>query len=174
MMPSPPLARAGRFCVAAALLEVMCLALSLRGAELAVGDTVPNFAAKDQQGKPFKFEGGRKFLLLGFERGATTAADEKLAALGAGWLEKHDAVYVMDIHPMPRIVRVFALPKLRKNPQRIVLVDDPNLLMSMPRKPGNITVLMLTPERKVTEIRYWNAASESPDKVLNDPAQNRN
>lgn len=163
----------GRILFLALLLGAWCAA-SLPAAELAVGDTMPAFAAKDQHGKAFKFDGGPKFLLLGFERSATTAANGKLAALEAGWLEKHDAVYVMDIHPMPAIARVFAMPKLRKNPQRIVLVDDPKLLASLPRQPGKITVLLLTPERKVNEIRYWNPASETPEAALNGPAQGHN
>ena len=99
-----------------------------RAAELAVGDAVPAFSAKDQFGKEFKFAPGLRFLVLGFEMGAAKQANLKLAGLGGGWLEKRGAVYVMDIHTMPAVARLFALPKMRKYPQRIVLAEAEGLL----------------------------------------------
>ena len=85
--------------------------LALQADELKVGDAVPVFSARDQFGKEFKLAAGLRFLLVGFDMGAGKAANLKLADLGAGWLENHGAAYVLDIHTMPGIARVFALPK---------------------------------------------------------------
>ena len=46
----------------------------------------------------------------------------QVGGASAGFLEKHQAVYVTDSHTMPSVARVFALPKMLKYPQRIVLV----------------------------------------------------
>jgi hypothetical protein len=99
--------------------------------------------------------------------GASKAANLKLAELGPGWLEKQGAVYVLDIHTMPAIARVFALPKMRKYPQRIILADAESLLAPFPRQPERVTVLVLTPAGKLKEIRYWNPASEALATQLN-------
>jgi hypothetical protein len=141
--------------------------LSLAAGELKVGDAVPLFSASDQFGKEFKFQAGLRFLLLGFDMGASKTANLKLADLGSGWLEKQGAVYVLDIHTMPAIARVFALPKLRKYPHRIILAEAESLLAPFPRQPERLTVLVLTPGGKIKEIRFWNPASEALAARLN-------
>lgn len=151
------------------LMTLTCwstFALSTRAADLAVGDAVPAFSAKDQFGKDFKFEPGLRFLLLGFEMGVSKEANQKLAGLGAGWLEERKAAYVLDIHTMPGVARVFALPKMRKYPHRIILGDDEKMLAPFSRQSGRITVLVLTPDGKIREVRYWNPASELLPDVL--------
>jgi hypothetical protein len=133
---------------------------------LKVGDAVPVFSAKDQFGKDFKLAPGLHFLLLGFDMGASKTANLKLTDLGAGWLEKHGAVYVLDIHTMPAVARLFAFPKMRKYPHRIILGDDEKLLAPFPRQEGKITVLVLAMDGKIQEIRYWNPTSEALEGVL--------
>jgi hypothetical protein len=150
----------------ATLFLFTALAVSTHAGALLVGDTVPAFSAKDQFGKEFKPVAGLRFLLLGFDMGTSKTANLKLADLGAGWLEKHSAAYVLDIHTMPGVARLFALPKLRKYPHRIVLGDDEKMLAAFPRRPEKITVLVLTPTGKISEIRYWNPAGETLDAVL--------
>jgi len=151
----------------AAILFNVAFVLSLPAGELKVGDVVPAFSAQDQFGKEFKFAAGLHFLLLGFDMSSGKAANLKLADLGPGWLEKREAVYVLDVHTMPGIARVFALPKMRKYPHRIVLAEAESLLAPFPRQPDKITVLVLTPEGKIKEIRYWNPAKEAPGTQLN-------
>ena len=149
--------------LAANAISVCCavFGLSLQAGQLTVGDAVPAFSAKDQFGKDFKFAAGLHFLLVGFEISAGKEANLKLADLGPGWLEKHGAVYVLDIHTMPGIARVFALPKMRKYPHRIMLADTESLLAPFPRQPERITVLVLTTDGKIKEIRYWQPAKEA-------------
>lgn len=154
------------FARGAALLFTVTLAVSIHAGELVVGDTVPAFSAKDQFSKEFKPDAGLRFLLLGFDMGTSKIANLKLADLGAGWLEKHSAAYVLDIHTMPGIARLFAFPKLRKYPHRIVLGDDEKMLAVFPRQPEKITVLVLTPTGKISEIRYWNPATETLEAIL--------
>ena len=126
----------------------------------AVGDAVPAFAGKDQHGKEFVFTNGVRFLLVATERAVGTSANHKLAEQGAGLLEKHQAVYVMDIHTMPGVARFFALPKMRKYPHRIVLVDSAKTLTGFPVQPDRVTVLALTPAGRIQKISYWNPDQE--------------
>jgi hypothetical protein len=134
--------------------------ISARAAQLAVGDAVPTFSAKDQHGKEFNLTNGVKFLLVATEMACAKSANQKLAEQGAGFLEKHQAAYVLDIHSMPSIARVFALPKMRKYPQRIVLVETAETLAAFPVQPGRVTVLALTSAGRVRKISYWDPARE--------------
>ena len=141
-------------------LGCLLLCLSTRAAPLAVGEAVPAMAANDQHGAAFQFTNGIRFLLVVTEMSASKVANQKLAAAGAGFLELHHAAYLMDIHTMPAIARVFALPKLRKYPHRIVLMDSADALTAFPAQPERVTVLALTPAGRVEKISYWNPVSE--------------
>ena len=77
------------------------LGISASASQLTVGDAVPAFSAKDQHGEEFVFTNGVQFLLIAQERASGTSANQKLAEQGAGFLERHQAVFVMDIHTMP-------------------------------------------------------------------------
>jgi len=149
-----------------AMLVGVGLALGASADELKTGDAVPVFSAKDQFGKDFKFEPGLHFLLLGFDMTTSKVANHKLADLGAGWLEKQGAAYVLDIHTMPGIARVFALPKMRKYPERIILGEEEKMLEPFPRQAERITVLVLTDDGKIKDVKYWNPESEALDSIL--------
>ena len=136
------------------------LGISASATPLAVGDPVPAFSAKDQHGKEFVFTNGVQFLLIAQERASGTSANKKLVEQGAGFLEKHQAVFVMDIHTMPSVARLFAMPKMRKYPQRIVLVETAGTLAWVPVQPGRLTVLAVTPAGHIQKISFWDPDSE--------------
>lgn len=141
-------------------LGVCLLCVSVRAGQLSVGDAVPAIVANDQHGAAFAITNGIRFLLVVKEMAAAKSANQKLAAAGAGFLEQHHAAYLMDIHTMPAIARVFALPKLRKYPHRIVLVASADALAAFPAQPDRVTVLALTPAGRVEKISYWDPTLE--------------
>ena len=61
---------------------------------------------------------------------------------------------------MPAIARFFAFPKMRKYPQRIILVDSAGALAEFPSRAGRVTVMAVTPDRRVKKISYWDPAGE--------------
>jgi hypothetical protein len=133
---------------------------SALAAPLAVGDAVPVFSAPDQHGKEFIFTNGVQYLLVATEMACGKAANQKLAAQRAGYLETNAAAYLLDIHLMPAVARVFALPKMRKYPQRIVLVESAETLAALPTQPGRVTVLALTSAGRIRKISYWDPVRE--------------
>lgn len=142
------------------VLGILLCCLATDAAPLAVGDAIPAISSKDQHGAAYTFTNGTAFLLVAVEMDAAKAANKKLAEQGAGYLEKHSATYLMDIHPMPGIAKVFALPKMRKYPHRIVLIETKGVLNWAPTKPGHVTVLTLNPEGRVQKIAYWQPVTE--------------
>jgi len=145
-------------------LVVCALALPgfcARADVLKVGDQIPAISAKDQHDVAYVFTNGTAYLLCAIDMDAAKAANHKLADQGAGFLEKHGAVYLMDVHTMPAIGKFFAIPKMQKYPERIVLIDTAGALDWLPAKTGSLTVLKLTPDARIKKISYWQPASES-------------
>ena len=59
-------------------------------------------------------------------------ANAALSALGKDYLPAKNAVYLANIHGMPGIGRMFALPKMKKYSHRIILGDDAALIARFP------------------------------------------
>jgi len=130
---------------------------------LAVGDKVPALEAKDQHDNAFTLPDDVAYVLVAFDMGTGKAANGKLEKKGAAWLDEHKAVYISNIHGMPGVGRMFALPKMRKYPHRIILADEEGLLDAYPQDKGMVTVLKLKPGRVIEAISYWDPRKdESP------------
>ena len=148
------------------IIALFLLRLPALAEQLKVGDTVPAISAKDQHGTEFIFTNTVRALLVATEMAPAKAANLKLAQQGAGFLEKHQAAYLMDIHAMPAVARYFALPKMRKYPHRIVLIETEATLKVFPAKPDCVTVLTISSARRIEKIEYWSPAQESVSKYF--------
>ncbi len=143
-----------------AILSWFCCNLAVSAAPLEVGAAIPALSAQDQHGVAYTFTNGTAYLLIALDMDSAKAANQKLAEQGAGFLDQHGAVYLMDIHPMPDIGKFFALRKMRKYPQRIILIETAGTMNWVPVKANHVTLLKLTPAGKVEKIAYWQPASE--------------
>lgn len=127
---------------------------------LKVGDPIPSFKAKDQHGTEFELTKGVHKMFVSFDMSTGKEANAYFAGKGAELLKGGRAVYVSNIHGMPAIGRVFALPKMRKYPHRIILADAQDLLARYPQQKDRITILTLDPELKIAQITFWNPKEE--------------
>ncbi len=119
-----------------------------------IGDKLDAFTVKDQHEKAYSFTPGPKILLVSFEMGTGKKANKWFAEKGADFLPKQQAVFIADIHGMPGVGRVFALPKMKKYPHRILLGDDKNLLLRYPKQDDRLTVLRLDADATITAIDF--------------------
>jgi len=147
-----------------------CLIISLHAAAFAapceVGSALAPFSAKDQHDQAFEFKSGAlRYLLVSHDMDTGKRANAALHAAGADYLPGKRAAYLANIHGMPGIGRVFALPKMRKYCHRIILGDDAELITRFPEQTGKVTVLALDGD-KVTAIHFWTPESEPIDSVL--------
>jgi len=146
-----------------------CLLLSWGAVTLAaaqplrVGDPLPGFTIKDQHEQEVAVEPGSsvRHLVVSFTMGTGKGANSYFENKGAGWLEEHEAAFVANIYGMPGIGRMFALPKMRKYPHRILLGDDEHLLTRYPEQKGKLTVFDLAADGRITAIRFLD-----PDREL--------
>ena len=137
------------------LLGLLATSRATLAGSLVVGDLVPVISAPDQNGKPFVSTNHYQFLLIATEMAAAKVANQKLAEQEAGFLELHHAAWLLDIHSMPAIARFFAFPKLRKYPQRIILVDRAEILAGFPAQAGRVTVVAVTPDQHIRNFSFW-------------------
>lgn len=135
-------------------------------APYAVGSKVEPFTAKDQHEKDFTFKPSEtKFLLVSHDMETGKKANTALNALGKDYLGTKKAVYVANIHGMPGIGRMFALPKMRKYTHTIILGDDAGLISRFPGQKDKVTVINLAGGKVIT-VQYWSPGAELLDTYL--------
>lgn len=125
------------------------------------GSKVASFTAKDQHEKEFTLKpADTRFLLVSHDMDTGKKANGALTALGKDYLGSKNAVYVANIHGMPGIGRMFALPKMRKYAHRIILGDDAALIANFPEQAGKVTILTLS-DGKVQSVSYWTPGTDN-------------
>ena len=145
---------------------IVSIGISALGAPCEVGQSLANFSAKDQHEQAFEFKSASlRYLLVSHDMDTGKRANAALHAAGADYLPGKRAAYLANIHGMPGIGRVFALPKMRKYCHRIILGDDAELITRFPEQTGKVTILTLDGD-KITAIRFWTPESEPIDSVL--------
>ena len=135
-------------------------------APYATGSKVEAFSAKTQHDKEFTFKpANTQFLLVTHDMETGKKANAILTTVGPDKLTNKKVVYLANIHGMPGVGRMFALPKMRKYSHTIILGDDAGLIAKFPEEKNKVTVLKLS-DGKVTSVRYWDPGAEDVDGFL--------
>ena len=142
-----------------ALAALFLTSSSLFAEKLSIGDPMPAISATDQHEKPYAVEPTTERVLVSFEMGTGKQANAYLEKQGPDYLPRHKAVFVANIHGMPGIGRVFALPKMRKYGHRILLADEEGLLDDIPQEKDKVTVIALDPEGRIASVSFWSPKS---------------
>ncbi len=142
------------------LVTVLMFFVSLVEAELKVGDTFPLIAAKDQHEVDYAIDEGTKRVLISFDMKTGKKTNKFLAEKGADFLPEQSAVFIANIYGMPGIGRMFALPKMRKYPHRILLGDEEGLLDEIPTEKKRVTVVVLGEGAVIESIEFWDPKSD--------------
>jgi hypothetical protein len=130
------------------------------------GSQVQPFTAKDQHENAFAFKpADTRFLLVTHDMETGKKANAVLTTVGPENLKRDKVVYLANIHGMPGVGRMFALPKMRKYSHTIILCDDPALIAKFPEQKGKVTVMKLD-AGKVSSVRYWQPGAEPFDEQL--------
>lgn len=151
------------FLVLAALAACAATAIS---APYQKGDRVDAFQAKDQHDHAFTLKPtSTRFLLVSHDMETGKKANAALTTVGKENLANKKVVYLANIHGMPGVGRMFALPKMRKYSHTIILGDDAGLIARFPQEPGKVTVLKLD-GGKVESVKFWTPGGEALDDYL--------
>lgn len=124
-----------------------CLVLSavpVAADQLAVEDKFPALTLHDQHDQPMAISKDTRLVLFAVEKPAADLVTAYLEKQPDDFLEGNAAVYLMDISGMPKMItRMFALPKMRNRPYRILLAEDEETLAFLPRHQNQVTVIRL-------------------------------
>jgi hypothetical protein len=143
-----------------AFLAALLLPVLLAAAPYRVGDKLEAFTTKDQHDRSYTLDGSARLLVVSFAMKPGKAVNAFLEEQPAGFLDQHHALYLANIYGMPSIGRVFALPKMRKYPHRILLADAEGFLDRYPQQEDKVTVLSLDPGGVITAIRFVDPKKE--------------
>ncbi len=103
------------------------LGLSAIASSLTIDSQVPAIKIKDQFEKEHTIDANVKTILFASDKGTSDILKEYLLSKDADILTKNNAVYVADISGMPSLISKFiALPKMKKYPFSVLLLDDTN------------------------------------------------
>lgn len=117
-------------------------------------DVLTPFTTKDQHENSYTLEPGIKLVVVSFEMGSGKAANAFFEKQPADFLTKNQAVFIANIYGMPGIGRMFALPKMKKYPHRILLADAEDFLARYPEKEDMLTVLRLDDKGVVQSVDF--------------------
>ncbi|QKF74383.1 hypothetical protein AFAEC_2240 [Aliarcobacter faecis] len=143
------------------LLLATFLVLGLNAAPLAVDSVVENIKIKDQHEAEKIIDAKIKTILFASDKKTSDLLRDYLLPLSEkeNVLEKNSAVYVADISGMPSLISKFiALPKMKKYPFSVLLLDDTNK-DNFTKEDGKIIVYSLD-NGKVVKIEKISTTEE--------------
>ena len=137
------------------------LALGLNAASLNIDSSIVDIKIKDQFDKVHTLNSDVKTILFASDKSTSDMLRDYLLPLSEkeNILEKNSAVYVADISGMPSLISKFiALPKMKKYPFSILLLDDSNK-ENFVKEDGKIIVYSVV-DGKITNIEKISSKEE--------------
>lgn len=125
-------------------------------------DVFTPFTTKDQHESSYTFEPGIKLVVVSFEMGSGKSANAFFEKQPADFLARNHAIFIANIYGMPGIGRMFALPKMKKYPHRILLADEESFLARYPEKNNQLTVLRLDDKGIVQSVEFVDPKKDLP------------
>lgn len=142
------------------LIFILVSVNALDASQLKSGDKFPQIQSTDQHEEQYSIPEGTQFVAVTFTMSAGKKANQYFSSKGKSFLPDNKAVYLANIHGMPSVARVFAMPKMRKYPHRIMLADEKDLLEPFPQKKGFATVFQLDDSNRIVSITFWDPESK--------------
>jgi hypothetical protein len=136
-------------------LLALAFAWTCPAASLEKGMPFPKYTVTDAFGATNTLAADTRFVIVSSEKDVSAKVHAWLAPKGKDFLPSHKAEYVSDITPMPGLITtMFALPKMKKYPYKILLADDPQFAKTYPSQPGKIAVFTLDEQQHIAEIQF--------------------
>lgn len=143
----------------AGLLSVLWLVTSLAFA-LEPGERLASWTLLDQFDQPYTLNDEARVLLVAKNMDGAKLLDAALQGKPRGYLEQRNAVFLADISRMPKpIASLFALPKMRDYPYRVLLDHEARVTPRYTVDEGAVLWLSLRDGRLVEQRSYRDVAA---------------
>ncbi len=159
------------FAVLFALLPCLVVAEDSKPTEkLGIGAVMEQLTLEDQHGQKHTLQPGTRHVIISANMELSKGIHTWLQEKSPSYLEDHNAEYVADITEMPDIITwLFAGPKMRKYPFRILLADDENFAPHYPLVEDKVAVFDIDANRVITEISYYDSMDAIAKEKLERP-----
>lgn len=138
------------------LMLFLALFAGLCRAEMAeVGKPFPPYTVQDAFGKTNTLQKTTRFVIVASEKAIAASLNEWIQTKGTNYLSEQRAEYVSDITAMPAFVtEMFARPKMKKLPFKILLARDEQFAKTYPRQKGKFTLFVLDDQHVLRAIQH--------------------
>jgi len=137
-----------------ALILSMACASPAPPPQQGAGSLLPETAIEDQFGEEHVLGDDVRLVMMTRDMEAGEVARAAIERAGPATLEGPDKVYVSDISGMPSLIAtMFAIPKMRDRPYRLLLDRDGIFTARFPSEPAHVTLLIVE-DRRIREIRH--------------------
>lgn len=134
---------------------MLAMALAARGAVVEPGKPFPPYTVTDAFGGTNRLAAATRFVIVSSEKDVSTHMHDWLMTKDKDFLPAHGAEYVSDITPMPALITsLFAIPKIKKYPYKLLLARDPAFAKTYPHADGRIALFVLDDHQVVKDIRF--------------------
>lgn len=150
------------------IIAAVMVALSPGYGQVATnGQPFPSYTLPDQFDQTNTLARETRFVIIASEKDVSGLVNEWLKGKEKDFLSAHHIEYVSDITPMPGLItKLFALPKMKKYPFRLLLARDPKFAETYPHQPGRIALFILDDAQVVQDIQFLQKPAEIEAFVL--------
>lgn len=142
-------------------LALLFAATAVFAEPVAIGSTLPSYTLSDQFGKEHSLEPETRAVVLSFEMDVSKMINGYLSGQKGDVFVDNHIDYISDISSMPALIaRLFALPKMRKYPFRLLLNRDDDFKAGFTPVEGKALILKLNDQHEVREIWYASNVDE--------------
>ncbi|MCF6147435.1 MAG: hypothetical protein E3K37_02130 [Candidatus Kuenenia sp.] len=129
----------------------------------AVGSQIPSISLSDQHEQKRTVDKTIRLIIFSNNKVGSDIVRDSLNGVDEEYLTTHKTIYIADISGMPGLIRkLFAFPKMRKQPYSIYLDDGPSFTRDFPAEENKVTLLYLN-NLKIQAIEF----ASLPDEVRN-------
>lgn len=137
------------------MLLVLVLPLGVFAEKVEKGQSFPVYTLEDPHGVTNTLRAETRFVIIASEMPISKSVTAWLTTKAPEFLEQHRAEYVSDVTPMPAIISfLFAKPKMRKYPFRMLLAEDPSFAQTYPSQEGKLALFVLDENRLITDLHF--------------------
>ena len=141
-------------------IALFLLAGFARAEPYAVDSMVPRIELADQHGEARAIDDSVRVVVFSRDMKAGDVIKKAIEKAGPDLFDRNSAVYVVDLKGMPSLIRtLFAMPRLRRRPYKLLVDVDGSKTADFPSTEGKPTVLVLD-KLRVTSEKYPASAEE--------------
>ena len=139
------------------LVFLISSVMFLNASPLEVGSSLSvldNYKYETPHGRVMKVPSSSSLVIVAFDKDTGTMINDYLKTQGKYYLQKNHAIFISDIHTMPRfITNMFVLPKMKKYKHLLYLHYEKEFHKIVPRQNDKATLLRFV-DGKITRIYY--------------------